>query len=292
MQPVPSIVTKKYQKRGPLQQFRFAEATAFQCFRCGINKKAKLIAIYNDDWSRRICNGCYGRLLDLYEIKAGAKPDDERAEELAAYLLSAVDLHEQRQAELIFRTSENRAEHLSQEALKFIVTAEHVAKSLQAAPHLEWSPPIIGLCKAIELEILNRILKPLSKKAHGMDLGPDKEDKDIKRVAAFCIDPTCKPPELGVFAHFLQTVIHSRKRRGKSSLINIFLRIASDWVGSPWILDPDGLYCSLLVLITKFRNRAAHTDELEKEDYLSCREFTIGNKGILWKIIVSTMVHK
>jgi hypothetical protein len=29
MEPVPSTVTKKYPQRGPLQQFRFAEATSF-----------------------------------------------------------------------------------------------------------------------------------------------------------------------------------------------------------------------------------------------------------------------
>jgi hypothetical protein len=36
------------------------------------------------------------------------------------------------------------------------------------------------------------------------DLASDKNDKDIGRVAAFCIDPTRKPPELGSIAHFLQ----------------------------------------------------------------------------------------
>jgi hypothetical protein len=96
MEPVPSTITKTYPQRGPLQQFRFADSTAFRCVRCGGTKKAKLITIYTGDWSKRLCNGCYGSLLNLYEIKAGTTADDQRAEELATALLSAVTLDDQR----------------------------------------------------------------------------------------------------------------------------------------------------------------------------------------------------
>src|SRR5262245_11249376 len=118
MQPVHSTVTKTYPQRGPLQQFRFAESTAFRCFRCGDTKKAKLITVYSGDWSKRLCNGCYGRLLSLYEIKAGTAADDDRIEELAAVLLSAVTLDDQREAERLFKASEKRANRLSSEALR------------------------------------------------------------------------------------------------------------------------------------------------------------------------------
>lgn len=57
MEPIPSTVTKTYPPRGPLQQYRFAEGTAFRCFRCGDTKKSKLITIYSGDWSRKLCNG-------------------------------------------------------------------------------------------------------------------------------------------------------------------------------------------------------------------------------------------
>ncbi len=87
MEPVPATFNKAYSPRGPLQQFRFNEATAFKCVRCGQSKKSKLITVYSGDWSRRLCNGCYGRLLSLYEIKAGTGPADERADKLAAVLL-------------------------------------------------------------------------------------------------------------------------------------------------------------------------------------------------------------
>jgi hypothetical protein len=99
MEPVPSTVMKTYPERGPLQQFRFAEGTAFKCFRCGDTKKSKLITVYLRDWSRKLCNGCYGRLLSLYEIKAGTAAEDQRAEELCDVLLSLVTIDQQRKAE-------------------------------------------------------------------------------------------------------------------------------------------------------------------------------------------------
>jgi hypothetical protein len=81
---------------------------------------------------------------------------------LAAALLSAITLDQRRQAENLLRTSEKRAERLSAEAVRFIATAQYVAGQLQADPQLEWSPAVIGLCKAVEAEIVVRILRPLA----------------------------------------------------------------------------------------------------------------------------------
>lgn len=287
-EPIPSTVIKTYPQRGPLQQFRFAEGTSFTCFRCGETKRSKLLAVYNRDWSRQLCNGCYGYLLSVYEIKAGTAADDQRAEELGVALLSAVATDEQRQAAQIFRTSVTRAEHLSPEVLRFIATAEHVAGQLDAVRQLEWSPAVIGLCKAVEMEVVSRILRPLSDCTRGDDLSADKGDKDIGRIASFCSDPSRKPPELGTFAYFLQTVIHSKERRTTSALIRAFLRLAADWAGSQWLLDPEGLCLTLGVLITNFRNRAAHIDELGRADYTACREHVIGSDGMIWKLVIST----
>ena len=292
MESVPSTAAKTYPPRGPLQQFRFAEGTAFTCIRCGDSKKSKLITVYGGDWARRLCNGCYGRLLSLYDIKAGTGPDDERAEALASALLSVVAVDDQRKSEQLFKASEKRASFLSPETLRFVATAEHVARQLGADPQLEWSPAVIGLCKAVEAEIVGRILRPLSVRASREDLSADKGDKDIGRIAAFCADSGRKPPELGTFSHFLQTVIHSQQRRQTSALICSFLKLTSEWTGSHWLLDPDGLYRSLGDLTGKFRNRAAHIDELGKQDYMSCRELVIGPYGILWSLVVSTEGHK
>jgi hypothetical protein len=288
MEPVPSTVVKRYPQRGPMQQFRFADSTAFTCFRCGDAKKSKLITVYGGDWSKRLCNGCYGRLLSLYEIKAGTAADDQRAEEMAAALLSAVAIDDQRLAESLFRASEQRAGCLSAGALRFVATAEHVAGKLDADPQLEWSPAVIGLCKAVEAEVVGRMLQPLAASASREDLTLDRSDKDLGRVATFCADPNRKPPELGTFAHFLQTVSNSQRRRETSPLIRSFLKLTSGWTGSYWLLDPNGLHRALAVLTTSYRNRAAHVDELGKEEYLSCRELVLGSEGILWRLVLST----
>jgi hypothetical protein len=231
-----------------------SESTAFNCFRCGEAKKSKLITVYGTDWSRRLCNGCYGRTLSLYEIKAGTAADDQRADELASALLSVMAVDDQRQAERLFKAAESRAEHLSAQAVRFIATAEHVAGQLQAEPQLEWSPAAIGLCKAVEVEVVVRILRPLAAQASRADLSRDKNDKDMGRIAAFCADSSWQPPELGTFAHFLQTAIHSQQRRGTSALIGSFLRLTADWVGSNWLLNPQGFPRTLGVLTSAFRS--------------------------------------
>jgi hypothetical protein len=177
--PVPSTLTEEYPPRGPLQQFRFKEATAFACFRCGESKKSKLITIYGSDWSKRLCNGCYGRLLSLYEIKAGTAPDDRRADDLAAAVLSGVTAERQREAQRIFQASEKRAEHLSPSATRFVATAEDVARHLHGGPHLEWSCVVIMLCKAVETETIRLVIEPLAHGCATQDLAPDKHDEEL-----------------------------------------------------------------------------------------------------------------
>jgi hypothetical protein len=271
-----------------LQQYRFADSTAFDCFRCGEAKKSKLITVYGGNWSKRLCNGCYGRLLSLYEIKAGTNAENDRAEALAEALLAMAATDDVRQAERLFRTSEKRAEQLSVETMRFIATSEFVASQLDAAPQLEWSPAVIGLCKAMELELVSRVLKPLAALAANSDLTADITDKDIGRIAAYCSEPTRKPPELGSFSHFLQTVIHSTRRRETSSLVRAFLQLAAEWPGSQWLLHPEGLHRALSSLTTDFRNPAAHIDELGKHHYVDCRNQVVGPHGALWKLILAT----
>ena len=235
---------------------------------------------------------CYGRLLSLYEIKAGTAPDDEKAEDLVAALLSAVAAEDLRHAERLFRAAEKRAEHLTPESVRFIASAEHLAGHLQADPPLEWSGAVIGLCKAVEAEVVFRILRPLAARASRVDLGTDRSDKDLGRVAAYCADQTRKPPELGTFAHFLRTIIHSQHRYETSALLSCFLRLTAEWTGSHWLLDEKGFHSGLVRLTTSFRNRAAHIEELGKVDYVDCRELVIGFEGLLWKLLLATERHK
>lgn len=292
MRPAPSTITKTYPPRGPIQQFRFADSAAFNCFRCAQSKKSKLITVYRGDWSKRLCNACYGRLLSLYEIKAGTAAEDERAEALASALTAMAAGDDVRNAEKLFRASERRAEYLSAEALRFIATAEFVAGRLEAEPQLEWSPAIIGLCKAVEVELVGRILKPLAALVSRENLAINREEKSITRVAAYCADPTRKPPELGTFAHFLQIAIDSSRGREGSTLVSAFLRLISNWPGSQWLIHPEGLHRAVTALAVKFRNPAAHIAEMGQPDYAGCRSHVIGADGALWRLVVATEARR
>jgi hypothetical protein len=106
--------------------------------------------VYGGDWSRLLCNGCYGRLLSLYEIKAGTAPDEERAEELARVLLSTLKTDQHREAERLFKINESRSEHLSPASLRSAATAEYLAAPMDARPDLEWALVVSGLCRAVE----------------------------------------------------------------------------------------------------------------------------------------------
>jgi hypothetical protein len=292
MKPIPSEIVKTYPLRGPMQQFRLAESAAFYCFRCGQPKKSKLITVFADDWSKRLCNGCYGRLLSIYDVKAGTKSDGERVDELAIVLLSAIDKDQQAQAERLLRASEKRAEYLSPEAVRFISTSEHVSRHLEQSPQLEWSPAVIGLCKSVELEVARLVLRPLAAQMSGANLEIDKRDKDFGKIAAFCADPGGRTPELGAVNHFLRTLANSQQRRNTSALLQGFLKMTSNWMGSHWILDEKGFADFLQTLTINFRNRAAHTDELGQEDYVRCRELVMGAEGGLWSLLVSTAKHR
>jgi hypothetical protein len=220
-------------------------------------------------------------------VKSGTRTDDARAESLGITLLAAVSADTKREAQRIFQTSEQRARFLSPESLCFVSTAEHVARQLSEERHLEWSPAAIGLCKAVESEIVSRILKPLAARATCQDLGADKRDNDLRRVAAFVADATHKPT-LGQFRYFLEVAIHSQRRRRTSKLLAAFFALCRDWVESHWILQPAGLSNALSELTEKYRNRAAHIDELSQEDYAACRSLVIGPDGMLWRIVLAT----
>lgn len=282
-------IVKDYPARGPLHQYRLGESTAFRCFRCGDSKKSKLIALYDDNWERLLCNGCYGRLLSIYDIKAGTTSDDEKAAELASLLLSLLVPNQQREAERLFQLSENRAQYLSPHSLRFVASSEYASNAFQSGPDLEWSPVIIGLCKAVEAEVVERIIIPLSRAVAGISLDADIRDKDIWRVARFCADSmTAKPPELGSFAHFLQTAVNSESRRATSPIFRALFQLFASWPDAGWLTEAQGLHASIDRLTKDYRNRAAHTDSLTQSDYNACRELVIGPNGILWRIILAT----
>lgn len=276
-------VVKTYGQRGPLQQVRLASAEPLPCFRCRKEKKSKLHAVYDGDWDRRLCNGCYGELLSIYEVKAGTEPDDERAEELAQLLLRLVS-----SADAASALRETAAvERIGEEARRLLGTAEYIAHQLADQSGLEWSPAVIGLCKAVELEVARLVLEPWRDACAGRDLDAEIADRHIGQMAKWCTDQAARPPALGVVAYTLRTLALSERHR--TSETAAALRTAAEgWSGGEWVLEPAGLAAELDTLSREYRNRAAHLDLLGPRDYAACRRMVLGDDGLLLHLQLAT----
>jgi hypothetical protein len=60
--PPPENIVKEFPREGDLQRFRLEKLHEFHCVRCQAKKKSKLVAVQGSDWSKLLCNGCYGLL--------------------------------------------------------------------------------------------------------------------------------------------------------------------------------------------------------------------------------------
>lgn len=170
----------------------------------------------------------------------------------------------------------------------FLKTADELASALERLPELDWSPAVIGLCKAFERETVHKILMPFRTKTAGCDLSVDLTDTGLNRIAKFC-GASAKPPELGTFAYFLKTAIHSRNRRDSSQLLKAFYDLLSQWPQSSWIVDQQGLVTCVERLTAEFRNRAAHIEPLGHDDFTACRSFVRESpEKIIVRLIVAT----
>ena len=240
------------------------------------------MTVFRQDWNRLLCNGCYGRLLSLHDIRAGATDDSELADRLAEELLALVSEEELRKAVQLLRTRISGFDQLTERSQRLLATSEFVARHLANATGLDWSAAVVGMCKAVEVELVERLVAPLAAECRGLDLDEDAQDKDLERVARFCIGRSRTPPELGTIRHCLQTASYSRSRRDTSSLLRALRRTMSRWPDSPWLLQPDGALAVLEQVTTQYRNRAVHTDELQQADFDACFDLVLGDRGLMW----------
>ena len=281
-------VVKTYPQRGPMRQYRLAASASFRCFRCGLAKTSKLVTVFREDWNRLLCNGCYGRLLSIHRLRAGSADDSERADALAEQLLAFASEAEQREAMELLRIRSDQVDHLTERSQRLLATSEYVASHLANVTDLDWSAAVVGVCKAVEVELVERLIEPLALECRDADLQGDVQDRDLGRVARFCAGRTDKPPELGAIHHFLQTAHHSRSRQVTSSLLGALRRILRRWPGSAWLLEPNGALVALEQLAAEYRNRAVHTDELQQSDFDGCRNLVLGDEGMLWALVQAT----
>lgn len=275
---------KTYPPRGPLQQYRLEMSTAFSCIRCHSEKKSKLITVYKDNRDWLLCNGCYGRLLSLYDLKAGTDTVDQKADKLAQLLIAvATEAGVRRQLQ---PTDRDLTRILTPEAGRFITTALEVGEYLSGRPMLDWSPAVIGLCKAVELEIVQRLFEPLRRVAVKYDLTADTTDPQLGRIAKSLMAGN-KPPELGSIVFFLRTATFS-KTRSETPLMRALKEVISNFPHAEWLLPPGPGLELLDKLITDYRNKAAHTDELSAGDFVACRNLVAGDGRLLENLLEAT----
>lgn len=271
-----------------MQQYRLTAATSFRCFRCGQAKTSKLVTAFRQDWNSLLCNGCYGRLLSLHDIRAGSADDSELADRLADELLALASGEERRKTVQLLRTRISGIDELTERSQRLLATSEFVARHLANATDLDWSAAVVGVCKAVEVELVERLVAPLATECRGLDLDEDIHDKDLGRVARFCSGRTRTPPELGTIRHCLQTASYSQSRQGTSNLLRALRRTLSRWPYSPWLLQPDGALAALEQVTMQYRNRAVHTDELQQADFEACFDLVLGDRGMMWELVSAT----
>lgn len=279
-------VVKEYPQRGPLHQYRLSAATSFPCSRCRRDKNAKLVTLIREDWDYLICNGCYGRLLSIWNIKAGQLEDAARDTELIAVLRQAVTQEAALRAQAVLIARESRIKRLSVEALTMLATAEAVAGGLAVQPtELDWSAAIITVCKAVEIELVRLVAAPV--RGHiaqeGLTLGGG--DKQFRPWVRYCRDGT--PPELGSIGFLIKTAADPGKTPTDSVLVAALRAISRDWPSADALFVLDGIPRLVLNLAHDFRNPAAHTGIFARTDYERCNELVVGEHGLLWELLTA-----
>jgi hypothetical protein len=280
-------VVKTYPQRGPLQQYRLAVSTSFLCSRCGTSKTSKLISTVDADWDRLLYNGCYGRLLSIWDIKTGSLEDEPREAALLQMLASAAPATEVMRVLSGLIASEPNYAQLSDAAQRMLATAHAVTPALRGATGLDWSIAIIGLCKAVEVEAIRRIAEPLRLAASNQDISAEAKDRDFARVARYC-QGAANAPELGSLAYFLRAAANSKGRAKTSVLVSALRTMTKAWPSSDWLFAVGGFSNAVEQLTREYRNPAAHTALLDEEDFSRCSNLVHGQDGLLWRLAIAT----
>ncbi|HEX5512438.1 MAG TPA: hypothetical protein VFX41_12045 [Actinomycetales bacterium] len=284
----PAAVVKTMAPRGPLQQYRVATATPFTCARCGAGKKSKLLTTVSADWDSLLCNGCYGNVVRFWEIKAGDLPDEERFAALLEALGKALPPHAVESTRQELRGASPLFGALSLDAQRMLATAHAVTTALRAATDLDWSAAVIGLCKAVEVEVVRLLMEPLRRETQAHDLEPDLADKELQRIARFCAG-RAPAPELGSITHFLRTAANSKRRAARSPVLGAMTAVLARCPGAGHLTDAEFLN-NLGRLTKEFRNPAAHDRLLTEDDFSRCVELVEGESGLLASLLSSTVV--
>lgn len=279
----PAPIVKDLPVRGPLHQRRLAEHLTFACSRCRVAKKSRLVATYDEDWNRLLCNGCYGRLLSIHTLKRGTLPEDERAQAMVSLVERMVGEADAAKALREMRLRDDWETILSPQAARALGTAHVVAGALDSRPHLDWSAAVLCVCKALELEAVTRLLP--AQLVEATRLRMDVADRRFAPVARF-LARQGPAPSLGQLARFIEDALSPSNAMHPT--VDIYLRRVRKMASPGWLLSATGGTAVMKLVASTFRNPAAHSAELDEEDYEACYSAVAGPAGALWQLADAT----
>ena len=145
-----------------------------------------------------MCNGCYGYLLSVWNIRAGQHADAEREAALLHLLASAVTAAEVERGRTLLLARRTLAASLSPATLTLLSTAEAVGAGLVSwhATDLDWSVATLPLCKAVQIEVVRLVAEPLKQATQGVDFSADATDR-LKAMVNYCRGRPGPPLMLG-----------------------------------------------------------------------------------------------
>jgi len=160
-------------------------------------------------------------------------------------------------------------------------TAEIIESTFSSLP--DYSPIVIEYCKAIEIELADKVLEPLrsywlSTRSSSSQPIPD----ELKNLKKYLFKASPKPLELGTLAKIIEAALSNNSNPIASSLIDQ-VNDLSKLNKSPKQLIEDILY-----LTRNFRNPAAHKSILSRKQLDECKKFVIGldkKPGMLFRIV-------
>jgi hypothetical protein len=134
---------------------------------------------------------------------------------------------------------------------------------------------------------VRRIAEPLREATRHEDLTDDLADKDLARLARYCVGRarqlcSARSPTPWGWPRAQSVAASSPMLIGLTSL-------SSDWTDGEWILATDGLAEQTATLTHEFRNPAARTAVLGRDDFERCHTLVQGHEGLPGRLIEATL---
>ncbi|PKG37724.1 hypothetical protein [Psychromonas sp. Urea-02u-13] len=170
---------------------------------------------------------------------------------------------------------------LSKNSIITIKTGEMIESFIPDLP--DYSGVIIEYCKAVEIELEEKLLAPLKSHWQSVDapsVSVSAEAK-VKRLNAYIFSSTDNKLELGTFADQLKNALTCTTDLVAQSLLSSINAL-------PLTIDAQQLVTEIFHISRSFRNPAAHKSILTKSDLNNAKDAIFGNEsrmGILAKLI-------